>query len=99
MSCGGNVSRDLCGLPLTWSGNFADVYRIECPSSGNTWAAKLLHTGSGRTNRDRYRCLASHLEQARLPFMLDFQFREQGIPHRWCVVSGVEDALGGGPTA
>ena len=43
--------------------------------------------------QERYRQIAAHLEQARLPFTVDFRYLEQGVRPR-PVVSGVEDAAG-----
>ena len=39
---GGEVARTPLGLPMLWSGNFADVYKIHCPATGNTWALKCF---------------------------------------------------------
>ena len=30
------------GLPFPCSGNFADVYKVHCPKTGNTWAVKCF---------------------------------------------------------
>ena len=30
------------GLPMPRSGNFADVYQLRCPQTGNTWAIKCF---------------------------------------------------------
>ena len=34
---GGEVARTPLGLPMLWSGNFADVFKIHCSTTGNTW--------------------------------------------------------------
>ena len=75
---GGEVACTPLGLPMLWSGNFADVYKIHCPATGNTWALKCF-TREVAGQCDRYRRIAAHLEQARLPFTVDFQYLEQGI--------------------
>ena len=75
---GGEVARTPLGLPMLWSGNFADVFKIHCPATGNTWALKCF-TREVRGLQDRYRNIAAHLEQAQLPFTVDFQYLEQGI--------------------
>jgi hypothetical protein len=30
------------GLPMLWSGTFADVFNIHCPATGDTWALKCF---------------------------------------------------------
>ena len=32
----GEAVRGPLGMPLMWSGGFADVYKVRCPTSGNT---------------------------------------------------------------
>ena len=66
------------GVPRPFSGNFADVYKVHCPRTGNTWAVKCF-TREVPGLRERYREISAHLEQARLPFMVDFQYVEPGI--------------------
>jgi serine/threonine protein kinase len=63
---------------LLWAGNFAVVFRIECPQTGNTWALKCF-TRPVVGQRDRYRRIAEELERARLPFTVDFRYLEQGV--------------------
>jgi serine/threonine protein kinase len=75
---GGEVARTPLGLPMLWSGNFADVYKIHCPATGNTWAIKCF-TRQVRGLQDRYRRVAAHLGRAKLPFTVDFRYLEQGI--------------------
>jgi formylglycine-generating enzyme required for sulfatase activity len=74
----GELARTSLGLPLLWSGNFADVYRVHCEQTGNTWAVKCF-TRESPGLKERYRKISAHLNQARLPFMVDFQFVEPGI--------------------
>ena len=74
----GEVACTPLGLPMLWSGNFADVYKIHCPATGSTWALKCF-TRQVQGLQDRYRKIATHLEQARLPFTVDFQYLEQGM--------------------
>jgi hypothetical protein len=75
---GGQVERTPLGLPMVWSGNFADVYKIHCPATSNTWALKCF-TRRVPGQQERYRQIAAHLDQAKLPFTVDFQYIEQGI--------------------
>ena len=74
----GELARTPLALPMLWSGNFADVYKVQCPATGNTWAVKCF-TRESPGLRDRYREISTHLKQARLPFIVDFQFVEPGI--------------------
>jgi hypothetical protein len=71
----GEAPVDDLGLPRPCSGNFADVYEVRCPAGGNRWAVKCFT----REVRERYAAVCSHLEQARLPFAVDFQFLDQGV--------------------
>ena len=75
---GGEVARTPLGLPMLWSGNFADVFKIDCPATGNRWALKCF-TREVAGQCDRYRRIAAHLGQAQLPFTVDFQYLEQGL--------------------
>ena len=75
---GGEVECTPLGLPMLWSGNFADVYKIHCPATGNTWALKCFTRAiSGR--QERYRHVAAQLDAAGLPFTVPFVYLEQGI--------------------
>jgi formylglycine-generating enzyme required for sulfatase activity len=74
----GELARTSRGLPMLWSGNFADVYRVHCAQTGSTWAVKCF-TRESPGLKERYREISAHLEQARLPFMVDFEFVEPGI--------------------
>jgi hypothetical protein len=72
----GQVQVNALGLPLPRSGNFADVYQVQCPSA--TWAVKCF-TRQVAGQRERYSEVSRHLQAARLPFTVDFQYLEQGI--------------------
>ncbi len=74
----GQLATNSLGLPMLWSGNFADVYKIYCPATNNTWALKCF-TREVSGLRERYREIAAHLDRAQLPFTVDFQYLEQGI--------------------
>jgi len=74
----GQLALTPLGLPMLWSGNYADVYRIDCPATGNTWALKCF-TRKVPGLSERYQAISAHLRRARLPFMVDFQYLEQGI--------------------
>jgi hypothetical protein len=65
------------GLPLPCCGNFAAVYKFFGPD-GQTWALKCF-TRQVPGLRERYQAVSSHLQEARLPFMVDFQYLQQGI--------------------
>ena len=74
----GQVFSNAQGLPLPWSGNFADVYRVDCARSQRTWAVKCFTREVVGLAR-RYAVIADWLKQVKLPFTVDFQYLEQGI--------------------
>jgi formylglycine-generating enzyme required for sulfatase activity len=74
----GQVAANPLGLPMIWSGNFADVYRIHNAESGSTWALKCF-TRKVAGQADRYRHISAYLKHAQLPFMVDFKYLAQGI--------------------
>jgi hypothetical protein len=78
---GGVPATTPLGLPLVFSGNFADVYKVHCPQSGSTWAVKCFTKGPASL-RERYRQISEHLKRVKLPFTVDFQFVEPGIQVR-----------------
>jgi WD40 repeat protein len=75
---GGEPATNALGLPLPRSGNFADVYEFRCPASNTKWAVKCF-TRQVAGQRERYSEVSRHLQAARLPFAVDFQYLEQGI--------------------
>ena len=80
----GEPAVDALGVPSPCAGGFADVYKVHCPPTGNTWAVKCF-TRDVRGRAERYRQIAEHLARANLPFMVDFHYLEQGlrIAGRW----------------
>ena len=74
----GQVVTNALGIPQPCSGNFADVYAIECAASKTKWAVKCF-TREVRGLRERYSAISDYLQQVNLPFTVDFQYLEQGI--------------------
>jgi len=74
---GGAVAVNQLGLPVPHSGSFADVYQLKS-ADGKSWAVKCF-TRRVSGLAERYRLLDEHLKRSRLPFMIAFQFLEQGI--------------------
>ena len=74
----GRAVADALGIPRPCSGNFADVYQVECPASGARWAVKCF-TRQVPGLRERYAEVSAHLSRAGLPFTVDFQYLEQGV--------------------
>jgi WD40 repeat protein len=74
----GEVAVNSLGLPLPRSGNFADVYEVRCPATGNKWAVKCF-TRQVAGQAERYSQIGRHLEKCRLPFTVDFQYLPNGI--------------------
>ncbi len=75
---GGQAALDDQQLPMVWAGSFANVYRINCPATGKSWALKCF-TRDMSTRQERYRHLAAALKAARLPFTVPFVYLERGI--------------------
>lgn len=68
---------DALGLPRPLSGNFADVYQVQ-GADGQAWAVKCF-TRPVRGLHQRYKAVSEHLHEHALPFMVDFQYLEEGI--------------------
>jgi hypothetical protein len=66
------------GLPMPYAGNFADVYKVHCPSTGNTWAVKFFKR-EVRDLRERYKAISDQLVVAQLPFTTEFRYIEDGV--------------------
>jgi hypothetical protein len=75
---GGEPALNPLGLPLEYAGGFAVVYQVRCPKTGKTWAVKCF-TKEVDHRRERYEAISQHLRQVRLPFMVDFEYQEQGL--------------------
>jgi hypothetical protein len=73
----GEAVTNSLGLPIPFSGNFADVYQVRCPD-GSCWAVKCF-TREAVGLRERYQEISAHLKQANLPFIVDFTYLEKGI--------------------
>lgn len=65
------------GLPLPYSGNYADVYQV-VGADGRNWAVKCF-TRRVFGLEGRYGKVAEALARARLPFGVEFTFLEEGI--------------------
>ena len=57
----GQAVADLFGLPRPHSGNFADVYQIQCPGNPS-WAVKCF-TREVPHRQQRYQAISDHLRQ------------------------------------
>lgn len=75
---GGEAEQGPLGLPMPYAGNFADVYKVHCPATGNTWAVKFFKR-EVRDLRDRYKAISDQLVIAQLPFTVDFRYIEDGV--------------------
>jgi formylglycine-generating enzyme required for sulfatase activity len=73
----GEAATNALGIPMPYSGNFADVYQVRCPDDSR-WAVKCF-TREAPGLRERYQEISAHLKQARLPFTVDFTYLEKGI--------------------
>jgi regulation of enolase protein 1 (concanavalin A-like superfamily) len=73
----GEAVANALGIPMPYSGNFADVYQVRCPD-GSRWAVKCF-TREAPGLRERYQEISVWLRKAKLPFTVDFSYLEQGI--------------------
>jgi WD40 repeat protein len=73
----GEAVTNALGIPMPRSGNFADVYEVRCPN-GSRWAVKCF-TREVRGLRERYQEISRALQQARLPFTVEFSYLERGM--------------------
>jgi hypothetical protein len=73
----GRPAVNALGWPLPCAGNFASVYEVFGPD-GIPWAVKCF-TREVRGRGERYHAISTHLRQAKLPFMVDFEYLEEGI--------------------
>jgi hypothetical protein len=73
----GAAATNALGLPMPCSGNFADVYQVRCPD-GSCWAVKCF-TRQAAGLRERYQEISRYLGRAKLPFIVDFTYLDQGI--------------------
>jgi pimeloyl-ACP methyl ester carboxylesterase len=67
----------LMGLPQPFSGNFADVYKL-LGGDGKNWAVKCF-TREVQGLQARYQAISDHLQERSRPFMVEFQYLENGI--------------------
>jgi WD40 repeat protein len=72
----GEAAANALGIPQPCSGNFADVYELRCRSG--KWAVKCF-TRQVAGLEQRYAAVSAHLQQARLPFGVEFHYLPQGI--------------------
>jgi hypothetical protein len=72
----GEAETNALGLPAPRSGNFADVYAVV--TGPRKWAVKCF-TRQIPGLQERYQQITLHLQQVKLPFMVDFTFLQRGI--------------------
>src|SRR2546421_11595794 len=75
--CAAEVVKDAHGLPVPASGQFGIVYQMVHPD-GRRWALKCF-TADVPGRNERYRKISAHLRAADLPFMVGFDYLEQGV--------------------
>lgn len=73
----GRSAEDLFGVPRPYAGSFASVYHMTCPGD-EMWAVKCF-TREVRGLHARYEKISEHLKKRSLPFMVDFDYQEEGI--------------------
>jgi hypothetical protein len=75
---GGEPELSPLGMPMPYAGNLADVYKVHCHATGNTWAVKFFKR-EVRNLQERYRAISDCLNALQLPFMVEFQYLENGV--------------------
>ena len=65
------------GLPLSYCGNFAIVYKLLSPT-GEAWAVKCF-TREVTDHRQRYAAISRHLDRNRKRFAVEFGYLDEGI--------------------
>jgi hypothetical protein len=71
------VVKDTHGLPIPASGQFGIVYQMVRPD-GRRWAIKCF-TADIPGRNDRYKKISARLRNTDLPFMVGFDYLEQGV--------------------
>ncbi len=71
------VMKNLRGRVTLWSGNFATVYKLFDQESN--WAVRCFTRVPQVDVQKRYAAISDHLMQHQLPYLVDFEFIEQGI--------------------
>ncbi len=66
------------GLPQPHAGNFADVYQVTAAGGGPGWAVKCFTRGVEGLHR-HYQAVSEHLRRVKLPFLVDFEYLDEGI--------------------
>ncbi|MBL8797869.1 MAG: hypothetical protein JNM56_28485, partial [Planctomycetia bacterium] len=73
----GQPAVNALGLPWPRSGNSADVYKLVGPD-GKTWAVKCF-TREVSGLHARYQAVSDYLQHGKQPFMVRFQYLDEGI--------------------
>jgi len=72
-----STSKNSRGRVLLWSGNFATVYKL---TKGNrSWAVRCFTRIPQSDVQQRYRLISEYLSQHQIPYLVDFEFLNQGI--------------------
>lgn len=74
----GVIATNSRGLPLTYSGNFAIVFRVNGPDRRALRAVRCFTTQSP-TRAYRYHAITAALKDLHLPFLVDFEYKDEGI--------------------
>lgn len=73
---GGRIETDQLGLPRPRSGNFAVVYKVDCPT--RSWAVKCF-TREVPDHQRRYAKISAHLQGGIIPHTVGFDYLTRGI--------------------
>lgn len=83
------VQTNALGLPVTWSGQFATVFRAQTPRGVR---AVRCFTAQVTDHEVRYARLHAHMDSRPLPMLADFAYQERGILVRgqWLPIVNME---------
>ena len=71
------VAKDAKGLPIPASGQFGIVYQMVA-ADGRRWALKCF-TADIPGRSERYKKISAHLRRCDLPFMVGFEYLDEGV--------------------
>jgi hypothetical protein len=72
----GVIETTTLGLPKPITGGFASVYRVKCKT--RDWAVRCF-LREFRDQQERYEAISRHLQLAKSPYIVGFEFLAQGI--------------------
>ncbi|PZV14319.1 MAG: hypothetical protein DCF20_13040 [Pseudanabaena sp.] len=72
-----STAKNSRGRVLLWSGNFATVYKLT--KENRSWAVRCFTRIPQSDVQQRYKLISEYLTQYQIPYLVDFEFLQQGI--------------------